>query len=387
MSDIDVSLTLNGSSVSARVEPRMHLADFLREERLLTGTHIGCEQGVCGACTVLLDGRPVRSCITLASACDGGDVRTVEGYNGDPLMARIRDSFSRHHGLQCGFCTPGMLATAYDIVQRLPDADEVRIRRELSGNLCRCTGYAGIVAAIIDVLQSNPPTASLSPLPRTVRTRDIGAGVASGQSVGTIATPESDVRANAEAIDLDAVPDGVTLSRRLPIDAPIDDVWAVVRDIPTVVDCIPGASIDGPMTGNTFNGRCIVAVGPMKAQFRGNAAVRLDETARTGRVAGSGRDGLTRSSVDGILDFRLQGDGAAKCELHLDMTYRLNGPLAQFGRKALVEAIADRILADSADALTARATGGSKKPNAGQINGLSLVIATIRELLGRLFRG
>ena len=179
----------------------------------------------------------------------------------------------------------------------------------------------------------------------------------------------------------------MTLSRRLPIDAPIDDVWAVVRDIPTVVDCIPGASIDGPMTGNTFNGRCIVAVGPMKAQFRGNAAVRLDETARTGRVAGSGRDGLTRSSVDGILDFRLQGDGAAKCELHLDMTYRLNGPLAQFGRKALVEAIADRILADSADALTARATGGSKKPNAGQINGLSLVIATIRELLGRLFRG
>ncbi|MDO9499040.1 (2Fe-2S)-binding protein, partial [Falsiroseomonas sp.] len=157
MSQHEITLTLNGAPVTKPAEPRTHLADFLREDHLLTGTHLGCEQGVCGACTLYVDGRPVRSCITFAVACDGASVQTVEGFEDDPLMARLRAAFSRHHGLQCGYCTPGMLATGYDIVRRLPDADEARIRRELSGNICRCTGYAGIVAAIQDVLANDPP--------------------------------------------------------------------------------------------------------------------------------------------------------------------------------------------------------------------------------------
>lgn len=147
-----VNLTVNGRPVSAVSEPRQHLADFLREKLLLTGTHLGCEQGACGACTVLLDGEPVRSCITYTVACDGAQVQTIEGLESDPVMARLRAAMSRHHGLQCGFCTPGMLLTARDIVIRLPDADERRVREELSGNLCRCTGYVGIVNAIVAVL-------------------------------------------------------------------------------------------------------------------------------------------------------------------------------------------------------------------------------------------
>jgi aerobic carbon-monoxide dehydrogenase small subunit len=145
-------LTVNGRPVSAASEPRQHLADFLREKLLLTGTHLGCEQGACGACTVLLDGQPVRSCITYVVACDGAQVYTIEGLESDPVMARLRAAMSRHHGLQCGFCTPGMMITARDIVTRLPDADERRIREELSGNLCRCTGYVGIVNAVAAVL-------------------------------------------------------------------------------------------------------------------------------------------------------------------------------------------------------------------------------------------
>src|SRR5690606_36061285 len=117
-----------------------------------TGTHLGCEHGVCGACTVLLDGKPVRSCITFSVACESRNITTVEGYDDDPVMQRLRLAFRANHALQCGFCTPGMLATARDIVLRLPDADEKRIRIELSGNLCRCTGYMGIVAAIRAVL-------------------------------------------------------------------------------------------------------------------------------------------------------------------------------------------------------------------------------------------
>ena len=142
------TLTINGREVSADIEPRLSLADFIRDHQGLTGTHTACEHGVCGACTILLDGRPARSCITLAVAADGGEVRTTEGYDGDSVMATVRDCFKKAHAVQCGYCTPGMLATAYDIVTRLPDADRDRVKLELSGNLCRCTGYVGIVDAI-----------------------------------------------------------------------------------------------------------------------------------------------------------------------------------------------------------------------------------------------
>jgi len=147
-----INLVVNGKPVSAEVEPRQHLADFLRENLLLTGTHLGCEHGVCGACTLLINGEPARSCITYAVACDGAEVRTIEGLEDDAVMARLRAAMSRHHGLQCGYCTPGMLVTARDIVVRLSDADANRIREELGGNLCRCTGYVGIVDAIRAVL-------------------------------------------------------------------------------------------------------------------------------------------------------------------------------------------------------------------------------------------
>ena len=143
-----IRLTVNSKPVTAHVEPRLQLAEFLREQLALTGTHLGCEHGVCGACTVEIDGAPARSCIAYAAACNGADVRTIEGYDDDEVMAALREAFGAEHALQCGYCTPGMLVTARDIVLRLPAADEARIRKELAGNLCRCTGYVGIVRAI-----------------------------------------------------------------------------------------------------------------------------------------------------------------------------------------------------------------------------------------------
>ena len=148
-----VAMTVNGRAEAKLVEPRLSLADFLRERLQLTGTHLGCETGVCGACTVLLDGIAIRSCLVFAVSLDGCEVRTIEGFDNDEVMCALRAAFSQHHGLQCGFCTPGMLIMARDMVLRLPDAGEGDIRRELSGNLCRCTGYMGIVAAIQQVLQ------------------------------------------------------------------------------------------------------------------------------------------------------------------------------------------------------------------------------------------
>ena len=152
MSRIAISLTVNGEVSKIDVEPREHLADLLRGKLLLTGTHIGCEHGVCGACTVEIDGMPARSCITHAGSCDGASVRTIEGFGDDAVMAALREAFAREHALQCGYCTPGMLVAARDVVLCLPAADEARVREEMAGNLCRCTGYRGIVRAVLSVL-------------------------------------------------------------------------------------------------------------------------------------------------------------------------------------------------------------------------------------------
>lgn len=143
-----IAVTLNGRSRSHAVEPRETLAGFLRDGCNLTGTHLGCEHGACGACTVLLDGAPVRSCIVLAVAADGRSVESIEGLRDDPIMVLLRTAFHEAHALQCGFCTPGMLITARDILRRHRLPDEALIRRELAGQICRCTGYVGIVEAI-----------------------------------------------------------------------------------------------------------------------------------------------------------------------------------------------------------------------------------------------
>ena len=145
-----IELRVNDAVIADDVPPRLSLADYLRERRNLTGTHLGCEHGVCGACTVLVDGEPARACLMLAVACDGRNIRTIEGFGSDQVMKALRDSFHRRHGLQCGFCTPAMLITAHDLIRRGRAGSEAEIRRGLAGNICRCTGYTNIVAAIAE---------------------------------------------------------------------------------------------------------------------------------------------------------------------------------------------------------------------------------------------
>ena len=153
MTQVNNGLRVNGKKIKETIESRQSLADFLRETLMLTGTHLGCEHGVCGACTVWINGAPSRSCITLAASCDDAEVISIEGFKDDPQMEKLRSAFISEHALQCGYCTPAMLMTARDIITRLPHADTDRVRLELAGNLCRCTGYAGIVRAIMAVLE------------------------------------------------------------------------------------------------------------------------------------------------------------------------------------------------------------------------------------------
>jgi carbon-monoxide dehydrogenase small subunit len=168
MSDVSIELSVNGRTRRATVPPRLTLADFLRERCQLTGTHLGCEHGVCGACTVLLDGEAVRSCLMFAVQADGADVVTVEGMAGpDGGLSPVQHAFREHHGLQCGFCTPGFVVSVTAFLRDHPDPTDQQVRDALSGNICRCTGYQGILAAVraaasASTAESNGPTDSPS---------------------------------------------------------------------------------------------------------------------------------------------------------------------------------------------------------------------------------
>lgn len=378
MSEVEINLTVNGRSVQSTVEPRTHLADFLREQLLLTGTHLGCEQGVCGACTVMINGRPSRSCITLAASCDAAEIRTIESFDDDPLMVKLRDAFSEHHGLQCGFCTPGLLTTAYDVVRRMPGADASKIRKELSGNLCRCTGYQGAVQAIEHVIADNPPNAELQPGPRT-RPR---IGAASAFNVTSNARAQTSVNVSLP----DEIKDGVKLERRVAINAPTDKVWQVLSNIESIAECVPGGSVT-KVDGSVVEGLMTVALGPMRASFQGAANVAFNPATHSGKLIGRGGDRLTRSNVDGEMTFQLHETSAGQSELELDIQYQLKGPLAQFGRPAIVSEVADRILADTAANIAAKATGTEQASSTHKpAGGLTLLWSALVGLFKGLFR-
>ena len=153
--DIEITLTVNGETISRRIEPRLSLADFLRHELGLTATKVGCEHGVCGACTVRIDGDIARSCLTLAVQVAGQSIETLEGLNGKGTIGKLQQTFAARNAAQCGFCTAGMLITAAETIERHPQADRQTIRDNLSGNYCRCTGYQAIVNAVEDVARED----------------------------------------------------------------------------------------------------------------------------------------------------------------------------------------------------------------------------------------
>ena len=152
---VTIALTVNGRAQRASVEPRLLLADFLRHRLGLKGTHIGCEQGVCGACSVLIDGRSARSCTTFAVQADGCAITTVEGLAGDGPLTALQAAFHRHHALQCGYCTPGFLIVLTEFLREVPEPTEAQIVAALSGNLCRCTGYVNMIAAVKDAIEGS----------------------------------------------------------------------------------------------------------------------------------------------------------------------------------------------------------------------------------------
>lgn len=375
-----ISIQVNGRGYSRHAEPRMHLGDFLRDELRLTGTHLGCEHGVCGACTVLVNGQPTRSCITFAVACEGQDVTTIEGYDDDAVMQRLRPAFTRHHALQCGFCTPGMLTTARDIVLRLPHADEARVRLELSGNLCRCTGYQGIVDAILDVLQQqrDTPDAKVEKLrqtlslPRTVAQGPVTMPTqAQPLARSSAKPPTADPVAAAEMAEVDPVAmakakaKGNAIEVHFDVPYPADQVWEFMGDLPAVASCLPGATIDSH-EGERVRGSIAIKFGPMSAAFAGAARLERDDVARRAVLRGAGQDSLSKSRTQGDITYRLEALTAGNTRVHVDMIYALQGPLAQFSRSGLVKDFVRRMVADFGKQITRRLGGKTVASNEPQ---------------------
>jgi carbon-monoxide dehydrogenase small subunit len=377
---IPITLTVNGERVSAQVEPRTHLGDFLREHLRLTGTHLGCEHGVCGACTVLIDGKPARSCIAFAVACDGFDVRTIEGFEDDAPMAELRAAFSREHGLQCGFCTPGMLIAARDIVLRLPDADDKRIRVELSGNLCRCTGYLGIVNAVRSVVEARRATPA-----QPVVVAPAAAPVTFTPVTFTPATP-APAAVSAPAGDaLGTSREGWTrFEETVVIARPPAVVWEALADFPAVAACLPGAELT-EHDARSVKGKLTVKLGPMVAAFAGSAVVERDDASLTGIAKGAGGDNASRTRTRGELTYRLTPGDGGTTRLSIAVAYDLQGPLAQFSRGSLAQDLGRRILGQFAATLNARLTGDTAPTAPAPLSAGRLLWQTLWARLKALF--
>ena len=429
-----VRLTVNGEACSADVPGRTQLAELLRDHLHLTGTHLGCEHGVCGACTVLADGKPIRSCITYAQACEGASVVTIEGLGDDPVGRALREAFARHHALQCGFCTSGMLITAWDIVTRLAPANEAAIRHELSGNLCRCTGYMGIVAAVRDVaLQRRSGTldgTGVAAATQPARAVDEAPGIASAMTrrdpAAPLSAPSDAERAQPaaqrgepgdsatssavsfEPFEVDPVhladgdataagsigigparpmaqADGWTrLEREFAIAHPVDALWTLFEDLPRIAECLPGVCVESA-DGDRFTGRAEIRFGPIRAAFRGEGTRETDAERRTGIISGHGSDRRDHATLEAELRYAMTGEGSddspPRTRVDLAIRFRIQGGLAQFNRGDLVESFADVVLSEFVGNCE-RHLAGEQIPSRDRAGGFALLWRMIRNRLG-----
>ncbi|MGD9943497.1 MAG: 2Fe-2S iron-sulfur cluster-binding protein [Burkholderiaceae bacterium] len=400
MKPVAIRLQINGRPVDAQVEARTSLGDFLRDQQRLTALHLACEHGVCGACNVRVDGELARACTTLSAGCDGAHVETLEAFHDDPLMTALRQAFSEEHALQCGFCTPGMLMAARDIVERLPRADEARIRLELSGNLCRCTGYAGIVRAVMRVAADwhadarQSPTASAAataraqaaaaPMPADARlpapayppvtaSASVAAPVIASAAASSSAPPPASAADRFTALPLAG--DATTIQRDFSLPQDPEQVWRFFSDLAAVASCLPGMRVESVESNERLTGEFVVKVGPIRAAFATRAHVVRDESLRRGRVTGDGHDRITRSSTRSELDYALRPGDAGGTQVRVQASFRIAGRLAEFSRPEIVAALATQLTERFAANVAARLDGAGSPSGVAAAEALDVPMA------------
>jgi carbon-monoxide dehydrogenase small subunit len=334
---VPTSLTVNGTEVRLDVEPRLTLADALRQRLHLTGTHLGCEHGVCGACTVLVNGSAVRSCLIFVVQADGADVVTVEGLGRPNDLHPLQRAFSERHGLQCGFCTPGFLMSAYELLRDRPEvAASGEAARDLSGVLCRCTGYRGIVEAVRSVARDYPEGV---PEPKNLGRPLIPSseGLVPAASAAPLESATVAVEAELRPPEGEATAE---IDVRRDLEAPVGEVWAYVLDIPRLSRCLPGAELIEETGRDIYRGHASVHVGPMEFKFDGAARLySVDEDTHKLRIVAAGMDvGGAKARVD--LELSAQANGQ-RTTLTSNARLFLTGRAAQFGRFILQDVAAN----------------------------------------------
>jgi aerobic-type carbon monoxide dehydrogenase small subunit (CoxS/CutS family)/carbon monoxide dehydrogenase subunit G len=373
---VDVSLTVNGTPVTLAVEPRLTLAEMLRRRLGLTGTHLGCEHGPCGACTVLVDGAAVRSCLMFAPQLEGAEVITVEALGRADALHPLQEAFSARHGLQCGFCTPGFLMSAYELLRDGVDPDDPRIAEELSGVLCRCTGYHGIVQAVRDVAASGEPLpepANLN-LPITIAGPRPAAPPAAAQS-----EPVREPAAEASAVDL-SEPQGEpneVVEVMTTLSHPPDAVWLLLSDFPRMSRCLPGVELTDVLGDDRYGGRAQVHMGPIRFTFAGAARViERDEAGRSLRAIGAGQD-VSGGGVRADMRFWAEpaDDGGTVVTVHARLF--LSGRVAQFGR-SMAGDVSRQLFGEFGRCVERTLAGGGEPAPAPRLGGGRLVWMAVR---------
>jgi carbon-monoxide dehydrogenase small subunit len=371
-----IGLTINGTSVTLDVDPRHTLADTLRTRAGLTGVHLGCEHGVCGMCTVLIDGKAMRSCLIFTAQLDGAEITTIEALGKPDDLHPLQQAFHTHHALQCGFCTPAFLLSTYELLRDNPGLDGVDLPAELSGVLCRCTGYQGILDAVRDTASRYPHGV---PPPGNVgenRALAVRLGQASGPAV-----PAAAAAATADAgttgdpappspgeVEVPTGEPSATVDVTTGLAVTADAVWALLTDIPRTARCIPGAELDQQVSDDTYTGHIQIAAGPLRFRFAGTVRViDTDHQDRTLHLAATGKD---------------TGGSTARADLHLHVeptatgsTIRANaklflaGRIARFGRslagdisRGLFEQFGDNVQATLTGGETASTTSTEPQP-------------------------
>jgi carbon-monoxide dehydrogenase small subunit len=349
---LSVNMSVNGQPVSIEVAPRLTLADALRDQVGQTGTHVGCEHGVCGMCTVLVDGEAARSCLLLACQLEGSEILSVESLGTQNDLHPLQTAFSTHHALQCGFCTPGMLMSAFDLLSHDPQISSDDIAKEMSGVLCRCTGYKGILAAIEEVATAYPQgipgpknCSDEAMLPRFSRQR---ASLGEADPVTLTCGAARDVR----------LPDSeptVSVEVAHVIDVEPGALWAVLQDTSRVALCLPGAELTQDLGDDAYRGRVQVALGPIRLSFVGDVhIIERNESNYSLRGVGQGAD-KGGGSVQAEISLNVEPHGSGS-NLRARADLYMSGRIAQFGR-SLADDVSRNMFQSFAESLAAMARG------------------------------
>jgi len=383
---VAVSITVNGTPTRLEVPARLTLADALRDELGLTGTHLGCEHGVCGMCTVLVDGNASRACLLFACQLEGSEIVTVEGLGRPDDLHPLQEAFGRHHGLQCGFCTPGFLLSSYDLLDHKPDVTPDELPTELSGVICRCTGYRNIVNAVADVAATYPEGI---PGPGNCGARTLmGRAGAVGRTQLTGGEQEADTTATTAAPERPQeirIPDGeptIHVDVDSPLAASLDDVTRVMADIQTLARCLPGAELTEDLGEGWYRGRAQVALGPIRLSFASLAHVIEHDTDHL-RVLAQGEDASGgRAQVEILLQASSTEGGT---RLQADARVFLTGRIAQFGR-SLAGDVSRRMFEQFAASVEQVANGADVVSTPTPPGAFRLLAATIADRMRQAVR-